>query len=415
MEEYKVLITCSGIGNRLGDLTKYTNKSLVKVGKKPSISYIVEKYADDIEIIITLGYFGNQVKEFLNLAYPNKIFKFIEVDPYEGNGSSLLYSMLCAKNELQCPFIFHACDSIILEEVIPEPDHNWIGGYKKTNSSQYRTFNIENDIVKKLNEKGEQCYDFEYIGLCGIKNYEIFWNNAEEIYNDDLNDSSLSDCHVIKYILKEKEFKYIIFNSWLDIGNIYSLQKARESIYDKFEILDKLDESIFIFDDSVIKFFYDTNIVKNRVTRGKSLFPLVPKIINSGNNFYKYEYVNGKLFSKSVDEVKFKKFLQWAKNEIWNEKIIDNFVSNCYDFYITKTENRVNKFLTENNIEDKGQYINGILVPSIKTLLEMVKNYNICDGIPVNFHGDFILDNIIETEDGFMLLDWRQDFSGNTV
>ena len=28
------------------------------------------------------------------------------------------------------------------------------------------------------------------------------------------------------------------------------------------------------------------------------------------------------------------------------------------------------------------------------------------------FHGDFILDNIIKTKNGYSLLDWRQDFSG---
>ncbi len=414
MEEFKVLITTSGIGQRLGELTKYTNKSLVKVGRKPSISYIIEKYNEDIEFVITLGYFGNQIKEFLELAYPTRKFNFVIVDKYDGVGSSLLYSMLCAKDQLQCPFIFHACDSIILDENIPSPDYNWLGGYNKTNSSQYRTFNIENDKVKKLNEKGESNYDLEYIGLCGIKDYILFWKNANRVYEENSDDSTLSDCHVIKYILKEKEFKYTIFTSWLDIGNMASLQQARESIYDKFEILDKLDESIFIFDDSVIKFFYDTNIVKNRIIRGNLLFPNAPKITGIGKNFYKYDYISGKLLSKSVNELKFKIFLQWANNIIWNEKIVDNFTSSCYDFYITKTKNRVNKFLKENNIEDKENYINGILVKSIKSLLEGVLEYNICDGIPVKFHGDFILDNIIETEDGFMLLDWRQDFAGRT-
>ena len=37
MEEYKVLITTSGIGSRLGDLTTYTNKCLVRIGNKPAI------------------------------------------------------------------------------------------------------------------------------------------------------------------------------------------------------------------------------------------------------------------------------------------------------------------------------------------------------------------------------------------
>ena len=34
MVEYKVLLTTSGLGSRLGNLTKFTNKSLVRVGDK---------------------------------------------------------------------------------------------------------------------------------------------------------------------------------------------------------------------------------------------------------------------------------------------------------------------------------------------------------------------------------------------
>ena len=36
----------------------------------------------------------------------------------------------------------------------------------------------------------------------------------------------------------------------------------------------------------------------------------------------------------------------------------------------------------------------------------------ICDGEQSQFHGDFILDNIIKTDSGFKLIDWRQDFGG---
>jgi NDP-sugar pyrophosphorylase family protein len=58
MKKYKLLITTSGVGSRLGDITKYTNKSLIKVGSKPVISHIVDLYPEDIEIVVTLGYFG---------------------------------------------------------------------------------------------------------------------------------------------------------------------------------------------------------------------------------------------------------------------------------------------------------------------------------------------------------------------
>lgn len=32
---------------------------------------------------------------------------------------------------------------------------------------------------------------------------------------------------------------------------------------------------------------------------------------------------------------------------------------------------------------------------------------------PTGFHGDFILDNILIGDDGFTLIDWRQDFNGS--
>ena len=54
MAGYKVLITASGLGSRLGNLTKFTNKGLVRIGKKPALSYIIESYPDDVEFVVTL-------------------------------------------------------------------------------------------------------------------------------------------------------------------------------------------------------------------------------------------------------------------------------------------------------------------------------------------------------------------------
>ena len=113
MVGYKVLITASGLGSRLGNLTKFTNKGLVRIGKKPALSYIIESYPDDVEFVVTLGHYGDQVEQFLNLAYPDKKITYVPVENYDGEGSSLLYSMSLCKDELQCPFIFHACDTVV--------------------------------------------------------------------------------------------------------------------------------------------------------------------------------------------------------------------------------------------------------------------------------------------------------------
>jgi NDP-sugar pyrophosphorylase family protein len=128
MSSFKVLITTSGIGSRLGEITKYTNKALVRIGDKPSISHIIESYPCDVNFVITLGYFGDQVKDLLEIAYPNRFFEFVYVDNYEGEGSSLLYSMVSAKDRLQEPFVYHACDTIVEKHLRP-PIMNWIGGF----------------------------------------------------------------------------------------------------------------------------------------------------------------------------------------------------------------------------------------------------------------------------------------------
>ena len=139
MADYKVLITTSGLGSRLGSLTDYTNKSLVRVANKPAISYIIESYPTDIEFVITLGHFGSHVKQFLQLAYPNHKFTFVEIDKYKGEGSSLGYSILQCKHIINSPFIFHASDTIIKDLAIPTPTQNWVMGSYKEDSSQYRT------------------------------------------------------------------------------------------------------------------------------------------------------------------------------------------------------------------------------------------------------------------------------------
>ncbi len=410
MAEYKVLITTSGIGSRLGELTNYTNKCLVRVGKKPAISYIIECYPKKTEFVITCGYFGNQVKDFLNLAYPDYNFKFVEIDNFSGEGSSLGYSMLQAKVHLQCPFIFHAADTIV-EKYQPDMNFNWIGYSKKENYSQYRTIDL---INPKIFDKGHIGSDLAYIGLCGIKDFSQFWVSLEEVYSKDKLNSSLSDCDALNCFIG-KDWKFHKYDNWLDIGNVSELNIARQKISDKFHILDKVDESIFIFEDFVIKFFYDKTICRNRVSRNEILGDLSPKIISSTDNFYKYKKVKGELLSDVITETLFYKLLEFSKENLWIQKEMnDIFLQNVYDFYFTKTKKRLKSFFEKNNISDEIEIINGYQIPKIETLLDKIDSDWICKSHPYQFHGDFILDNIIlDEEQNFKLIDWRQDFAGD--
>ncbi|MBI3103855.1 hypothetical protein HYZ05_02860 [Candidatus Daviesbacteria bacterium] len=417
---YKVLITTSGLGQRLGELTKYTNKSLIRIGKKPAISYIIEAYPKETEFVITVGHFGNQIKDFIKIAYPNLKVTFAEVDKYQGSGSSLGYSMLAAKKYLQCPFIFHASDTIVTEP-IPTPDKNWNGGFKGVSSANYSTFTVSKNMVGSINDKGALEYDFIHIGLVGIKDFKSFWYNLESLYlgsiYKDPNDTSLNDCKVLNVMLNEgKIFEAVEFKSWHDIGNVDVLNQIRKEIVEKFENLDKPGEAIFIFPKFVIKFYFDKELVEKKIKRAETLKGLVPDIERSIGNFFRYKYEEGDLYSESITVSDFERFLNWCKENLWIKKniLVDKkFKDLCGNFYIDKTKQRVHDFLEITKIGDTEEIINGDRVPSVSELLKQIDFAWLSDGIQALMHGDLILENIIKTKEGYKLLDWRQDFGGN--
>jgi len=413
-DKLNVLITTSGIGSRLGDFTKYSNKCLVRVGDVPIITRIINSYENDACFYITLGHNGDLVKQYLTIAHPSNTFVFIEVDKYEGRGSSLAYSMLKAEPYLQKPFIYHACDTLT-EKYLPSLDYNWCGGYQKTNSSHYTTLNVEGSNVKKINPKGEINYDFEYIGLCGIKDYELFWTTLRSFYKNSPNDSTLNDSIAINSILSSVEFKLKHFNVWCDIGNIDSLNQTRARFPATHTVLDKDREAIYFLEDRVVKFFKDTGINKKRVERINHLNGLVPDIIDYSSNFYSYEYEEGDLAADVIDEGKIVNLLNWANNNLWSNRknLGSQAKDSCYNFYYNKTAKRVEMLLSQINKKDDPNVINGISTPSVKDLMSSINESLLLNEWLGHFHGDFILDNILVTSSGFKLIDWRQDFDGS--
>ncbi|MDA1169091.1 MAG: nucleoside-diphosphate-sugar pyrophosphorylase [bacterium] len=413
--QYKVLITTSGTGSRLGDITKYTNKALVKVGKKPAISYIIEAYPEKTEFVITIGYFGNQVIDFLKLAYPDLHVKFVKVDKYEGAGTSLAYSMLQAEPFLRCPFIYHACDTIVSGK-IPNPSKNWIGGFRGDGSSQYASFDTVEGKVQKMYDKGMIDPDYLHIGLVGVHNYMSFWNALRDIHSHDRDNGALNDVDAIRLMMGDgQEFEASEFTTWHDIGNVESLHKARKEIKDSFQILDKPDESIFIFQKFVIKFFFDEKMVSQRVARGGVLKGLVPEIEGSAGNFYRYKYAKGDLYSNLATTVTFSELLALAQKKLWKEEsevLQDEFKKVCYDFYYNKTIERVNRFLESRTIKDLQVMVNGEKVPTVSEMLKIIDFNDLSNAKQTGFHGDFILDNILKDRAGYVFLDWRQNFGG---
>ena len=123
---FKVCIPTAGIGSRLDKKTKFINKSLISLNNRPIISHIIDKFPNDCEFVIPLGYKSSLVRDFLEITYPKHNFIFKEIDPYIGPNSGLGHTLTVCKKLLMDPFIFISCDTIVLES-IPPPTENWMG------------------------------------------------------------------------------------------------------------------------------------------------------------------------------------------------------------------------------------------------------------------------------------------------
>lgn len=420
----KLFITTSGIGSRLYDLTKYTNKSMIKIGKKPVISYIIDEYPADTEIVVSLGYYGNHVKQYLQLAYPNRSITFVDVDNYAGPGSSQVYSQLCAEQYLQEPFIYHDCDTIIenLQQQIPMNfDHNFIVGYE-TNAELYDAFDFDttcgNKVIKTYMKPDSLEGMAAYVGIVGVYDYKTFWENLHKAYRE-ITYTAPHDFMVYHKYQMFPDLKAYIVNNWTDTGNVASVKEARKRCKDAFQILDKIDQGIFMIDNKVIKFFAKDGVVENIMKHYESIKDFCGGKYSHTDNFIVYDYIDAEDAITHMNPVRFEEMLNYFYNKnFWTHKInVDNnLFKKCQDkFYIDKTIERINHFKSNYNLtENKDIYINDVFIPKEYTIENMLTEFkkhsayvnNTCS----NWHGDFVLDNMLYKDGQFILLDWREKF-----
>ena len=249
---YRIVIPTAGIGSRLKEFTKYINKSLVGIANRPTISHLIEQFPQDCEFVIALGHKGELVRNFLELAYPDRTFFFANVDPYKGKGSGLGLSLLACEQYLQEPFVFLSCDTLV-KELIPEPDHDWMGFSQIEDLAQYRTLKVVNGNVAEICEKGAIRENLKaYIGVTGVHSYRKFW---QAMHSGGTLAIDRGESYGMKSILESNNVTTHEFTCF-DTGNLESIQIARE-VYakpDEPNILEKKNEAIWFVGNNVVKY-----------------------------------------------------------------------------------------------------------------------------------------------------------------
>jgi hypothetical protein len=406
-----VLILAAGLGSRLGNLTKEINKSLLPINNRAIISYIIDKFPKDYEFIIAIGYKGDVVEEYCKLSHPNHKFKFITIDNVDGEGSGPGYSTLQCKDYLQRPFYITTCDCLI-DSPLPHLDGNWLGVYPTAFPEKYSTLKSD-DKQNIIDYKNKSIEGFEsaFIGLGGIWDYNVFWNQLEtNIKNGEIVSAFENPSEYPTFKIKKLK--------WLDAGNLDDLNKTREYFKDIPLSLQKDNNEITYKEgDLFIKFTPNKTILENRVKRATVLKNKIPSNLKSTSNFIYYNWEDGNTLYEIDSFEIYTKFL----DELTNLKTYDlpEIVEYTNLFYVNKTEERLNLFLNKNNNDyySLNHEVNGIKLPSMEYILNNIDLSLLNDTIFYKaFHGDLQFDNIIwnETKQQFTYIDWRESFGGNT-
>lgn len=424
----KVCLLAAGPGKRLGTYTKYFNKALLRVGDKAAISHIIEYFPKGYEFVIAVGYLGDIVEQYIKAAHPDLKVTFVKTDKFEGEGSGPGYAIQQCQEYLQEPFYIWTCDTLVGEwDYVGFLDANetWLGySVAESLDGEFSCLEITNDNVTYFNEKYASNYTKNaFIGCCFIKNYEAFFKGINEnptIVQGQFQLSAGFDevLHRTKDIVKAKKFV------WHDIGNLENLQKTRQSFKAKIENLDKVDEEIYFLGNRVVKYFFDSKICTNRIKRAEILNKFVPQLIHKSNNFYSYDFLEGKdLFDVGYSlYVMIQDFLSYTeKSDLWKEIKLSpeesmKFQNACIEFYYRKTKTRLDNLYKQLNITDSSTEVNGVVIPPLSDILSSLSWHELLHGFPCLMHGDMAISNIIynNKESSYKLIDWRQDFGGIT-
>ncbi len=122
------VILAAGKGTRLQPITDTIPKPLVPVCGKAILDYIVEALPTEIdELIIVVGYRGNQIKDHCGESFHGRKVQYVEQENYAGGTGDAL---LCAKDLITGKFLFMYADDIhgaaALERVVKE-EHAMLG------------------------------------------------------------------------------------------------------------------------------------------------------------------------------------------------------------------------------------------------------------------------------------------------
>jgi glucose-1-phosphate thymidylyltransferase len=109
----KIIIPMAGIGKRLSPLTQHKPKALVRLADKRLLDHVLSTFEEleknyTLEYVFIIGYLGEQIKEHMKAAHPEKTVSYFVQEELKGQS----HAVLLAKDIISGPILLTYCDTI---------------------------------------------------------------------------------------------------------------------------------------------------------------------------------------------------------------------------------------------------------------------------------------------------------------
>jgi hypothetical protein len=408
-------ILAAGQGTRLGSLGDLTHKSLLPLGNKAIITHILELFGKSWNFVVALGDRGDLVRDYLAIAHADYSIRFVSVDPFTGPGSGPGFSLLQCAPELQCPFVLTACDTLILDR-LPSLEKDWISVAEVENIEEWCS--VRTDTTGRAMElyyKTAAPTSLAFSGLAHVRHWREFWEGFacdSRILGGELQVNNGLDA-LIPLDLETHPLR------WVDTGTIENYRAAQRHFERNLSFEGKITDLTYRIGSRVIKFFPSEDAARTRFERGAAHPEAFVAVHERIGNYFSCSFVEGQLLSASLHGRSCRSFLDWAWINLWTPVSVspESQRSTQRAFYLEKTQARLKNYLARQGAEREEPELTilGLRCETVASLLDKIGPEFYGEGVPTVFHGDLHGDNILVSDDGYHLIDWREGFGGQVV
>lgn len=409
------VVLAAGLGTRVGRVGESLHKSLLPLDDRAMLSHLFDLAPPNARLIVCVGHFADQVREYVRLAHPSRHVSFVEVPNYAGIGSGPGTSLLAAQHAVgDDDLVFTSCDTLWQRDMSLWTDsvRSWVGVAPVpagTSPERWCRVRVDGSQVTQVVDKSpayddDELYAWVGLGFIQRNDLDTFWDGLRHT-NTHTGERQISGGFDA---LLENDVELRAHRiHWTDVGDEMAYRRAiaRSTGYD----WTKIGQATYVLpsEGRVVKFHSDREVTKQRVTRA-DVAPanLLPHPVSQGETMIAYPYTPGLTAYEAIEREGLNlamELLDWI--EEWS---VGSFHSNDHvreaalKFYRDKTYSRV-----------------GMLPDDLRaTALDAVSRVNwawLTDHtMPGVWHGDLNLGNIIVPTNGkrFVGIDWREDFAG---